>query len=759
MTFPHALGPLAKAHENGTDRCLSTGWDGVPYPVPLPGDPGLPGNDAARLKVFEVRDTVSLPAEFKFELIASWGDRIGTNQEDGQPMRFGFNCDFVGLVPMKETKDEFWMVVNHEYISARPWIQGQREEAADLPALRLETDPENPDHRRLRVGDRLLTGTSVDFHDPSLADDETLRSQIRKIALGALTDLGVSAMHVRIGEDGSVSRVRGGKPPRRCSGADAVGPSSARDATMTGPALRIDGFRSSMPPRTFSNCSGCITPWGTFLSCEENFQQQVWDHVTPSGKLLMNPGDPLSPLPFAAPAYDNLLGLPYELNGLTTGADAPGDGRYFGWVCEFEPETGSLSKHTALGRFRHENVAMRCQEGKRLAAYMGDDRRGGHVYKFASKNRVQNPRDPQTRRLLHEGTLYAARWRPDFTGSWIPLVPETPLQRPRPEQCANGFLWLPNRPTGGTVLVKSPDADVEEGILADEWVASIEAFCEKTFSEITLGDLVEAESSRERAGILVLDAYAMANAAGATPTARPEDIEVHPDDNSVYIAFTDSTGKRDGSPDRNIFPDSACENSRQYGAIYRLAEDGDDPGSESFTWGKFVASGEAADGGGGFACADNLAFDPEGNLWVVTDITTYAQNAAVDRKGKWMKPGEKGFPGVFGNNAIFMIPTSGPDAGIPRCFATAPMESEFTGLFFTPGGESLLVAIQHPGERHGARSHPDSGLPGEEVRRIRIAGRDGKIFTQTRSVPIGSNFPSGIPGKAPRPSVINIRRK
>jgi len=79
-----------------------------------------------------------------------------------------------------------------------------------------------------------------------------------------------------------------------------------------------------------------------------------------------------------------------------------------------------------------------------------------------------------------------------------------------------------------------------------------------------------------------------------------------------------------------------------------------------------------------------------------------------------LSSGERGFPGIFGNNAIFVIPTSGPDAGIPRCFATAPMESEFTGLFFTPGGESLLVAVLHPGERYGARNTPGSGLPGEE---------------------------------------------
>ncbi len=38
---------------------------------------------------------------------------------------------------------------------------------------------------------------------------------------------------------------------------------------------------------------------------------------------------------------------------------------------EFRPR-----KHTALGRFRHENITMRVESGKKLVAYMGDDRRG-----------------------------------------------------------------------------------------------------------------------------------------------------------------------------------------------------------------------------------------------------------------------------------------------------------------------------------------------------------------------------------------------
>jgi len=229
--------------------------------------------------------------------------------------------------------------------------------------------------------------------------------------------------------------------------------------------------------------------------------------------------------------------------------------------------------------------------------------------------------------------------------------PTTPLRRPEPEHCGLGFVWLPDLDTGGQVVVRAADAKPGE-ISVDHWVASVERFTGKPFAQCVLGDLVsrpedtrldDASWKRHQQAVLLLDAYAYANAIGGTPTSRPEDIEVHPLDASVYIAFTDSTGNDDGSPDVRIFPDSKGENSRQYGAIYRIEEHERDPAATRFTWGKFVSAGEAADGGGGFACCDNLVFDPAGNLWMVTDITTTAHNFPVNREDK-TAPGAPRFP-------------------------------------------------------------------------------------------------------------------
>src|SRR5262249_38657398 len=122
-----------------------------------------------------------------------------------------------------------------------------------------------------------------------------------------------------------------------------------------------------------------------------------------------------------------------------------------------------------------------------------------------------------------------------------------------------------------------------------------------------------------------------------------------------------------------------------------------------FTWGKFLSSGEVADGGAGFAEVDNLAFDDEGNLWFVCDITTEVYNHPVDRHGK-SAPGQKEFPGIFGNSAGFVVATSGPDAGLARPFMIGPMECELTGIKFFEDkavGNLLLVSVQHPGEWRG----------------------------------------------------------
>ena len=732
-------------------------WTSPGYPVPLPGDAGLSSNDRTRLARHDPRDAFVVPEGFRSDILARWGDQFGPVDQPERQVTFGYNNDFTGLVPIAGSDNEFWLFVNHEYVSPRAWLASEAEDGRAHATLRIRADDAEPSIFKYGI----LSINGWDGPEGATAPldgmPDSIRAAVREVSDAALAGQGVSVLRVRRGENGRFEVVAEADDHRRIATQTvqnvALDERGRPDFRFTGPTAPL----FDEPPRgTFCNCSGGTTPWGTFLTCEENFQDQCDEEVSPAGTLL----------PERRPAFggwaERVNGqiveehpAPFGLLGTGHAASTPLDGRHYGWVTEIDPATGALRKHTGLGRFRHENVALRVEAGKRLAAYMGDDRRGGHVWKFVSDAVARDPADPANHALLEQGTLFVARFEDDFTGRWVPLEPDTPLRTPEPEHCATGHVKVPSRNVGGHVGVGDTSRD-HPALEVARWQEIVEQYASKAFDDCTLGDLIDPEVDPEhQTGVITMDAFAMANAVGGTPTARPEDLEVHPVDRSVYIAFTDATDSSAGSPDQRIFPDSKRENSRQYGAVYRFVEDGDDPGARTFKWGRFVSSGEVAEQGGGFANADNLVFDPQGNLWMVTDITTTSQNFPVARDSvDGTQPGGKQFPGVFGNNALFMIPTQGPEAGIPRLFAVAPMEAELCGPTFTDDGRSLILSIQHPGENRGVRTAERPS----EARRYVIHDRDGNPFEQAREVPVGSNFPSTTLGTAPRPCVVCITR-
>lgn len=260
--------------------------------------------------------------------------------------------------------------------------------------------------------------------------DRKKREQILREKLS----VGGSVLHVRRA-GGRWQRVKDSKWTRRLT---ALYP----DIAFTGPASALGEAAG-----TLANCSGGRTPWWTVLSCEENFQD-------------CNPAGP--------DAFTFRWGdVPEEKI----------DERKYGWIVEVDP-FGRLPprKHTALGRFAHENAALRRGPSGRLVVYMGDDATDQFLYKFVSAAplKASAPRAEQSK-VLTEGTLYAA----DFAnGRWKPLD----LKRSRELRDA-GFL------TQGEVMVRARDA---------------------------------------------------ARALGATPLDRPEDCEVHPGDGSLYVALTNN---------------------------------------------------------------------------------------------------------------------------------------------------------------------------------------------------------------------------
>ncbi len=270
---------------------------------------------------------------------------------------------------------------------------------------------------------------------------------------------------------------------------------------------------------------------------------------------------------------------------------------------------------------------------RQVIAYLGDDRTNGHVYKFVSAARYV-PGSAANKGLLADGRLYSAQFNADGTGRWIELAPGTTLN-PSPGS------QMPTVPTGAT----------------------------------TLGAVYGTQ------GNILIDAYRASNLAGATPTARPEDVEVHPADNSVFIAFT-----ANATAQNSLF-------TNIYGELVRLVESSGDGTGSTFTWQRWKAGGpnNEALAGHVFAAPDNLSFDKAGNMWVVSDISSANLNG-----------GNANYT-AFKNNGFFFIPTSGANAGTAFQFASGPCECELTGPSWTPDEQTLFLAVQHPGELSGTR--------------------------------------------------------
>lgn len=163
---------------------------------------------------------------------------------------------------------------------------------------------------------------------------------------------------------------------------------------------------------------------------------------------------------------------------------------------------------------------------------------------------------------------------------------------------------------------------------------------------------------------------------GATPLDRPEGCAQDPVSKSIYLNCT--MNKEAGRP---------------FGSIMKFDEENHDPLSLKFKSEIFLHGGELT----GFACPDNMCFDRKGNLWMTTDVADYDLN-----KDEY-KP--------FGNNSLFYIPLSGPEAGKAFRFAIAPQEAEFTGPCFSADGKTLFLSVQHPGANTKDLKEPTSHWP------------------------------------------------
>jgi len=188
---------------------------------------------------------------------------------------------------------------------------------------------------------------------------------------------------------------------------------------IAGPAAGHASLQTAADPvgdevlGTINNCASGYTPWGTYLTCEEN-----WNGY------FVNAGT----IPPEQRRYGvTEKGAGYRWHEFDQRFDAaanPNEPNRFGWVVEIDPfEPGSKPvKRTALGRVKHEGAALALTADNRVVFYMGDDQQFEYIYKFVSRDPYNKTDRAANRDLLDHGTLYVAKFNADGSGEWLALV-------------------------------------------------------------------------------------------------------------------------------------------------------------------------------------------------------------------------------------------------------------------------------------------------------------------------------------------------
>ena len=548
------------------------------------------------------------------QILIRWGDPLfkdspefdpNNQSAEAQLKQFGYNNDYVGylaLEPLSGQQARALLCVNHEY---------------PIPGLMFPNFPAD--------GYQNITAEQVKITQASVGN--------------SIVEVGL--------KDGQWSVNTRSKYNRRISALDT-------EIKITGPAAGHHRMKTSADRRgrmvigTMNNCAGGMTPWGTYLTCEENFNGHF------SGEIADNHPEAENHKRYNVPtdytnwgSHDKRFDIGLE----------PNEPNRFGWVVEIDPldPRSTPKKRTALGRFKHEGGECIIAPSGQLVVYMGDDQRFEYLYKFVSRDKVNMEHPKANRDLLDEGTLYVAKFYDEGYLEWLPLVHE------------NGPL----------------------------------------------------EAAFESQADILIEARKAADLLGATPMDRPEDVVPNQHNGKVYVMLTNNSKREE--------PNHANPRAENYfGHIIEIKELDNDFSSEKGYWDILVKCGNPAipnhesdwnpetSENGWFASPDNGVVDPDGRLWV-----------SSDQGGKAFMTGT--------NDGLWGLETDGALRGTGKMFFRVPNGAELCGPAFSDDGESLFVAVQHPG---------DAAKPG--VVRVETA--------TTRWPDFQDNMP-------PRPSIVAIRKK
>lgn len=368
---------------------LSGGEAQAQTQVPAPNFdfPELAAGSDARFHVAEGYDA---------DVLIRWGDAVAPGAPTFDPMKqsaaaqklqFGYNNDFLGYVPMPGAANgsaHGLLCVNHEYTNEELMFPG--------------------------MGGSQQGKTAFAKMTKELAEVE-------------MAAHGGSVVEVKR-ENGKWQIVPGSKYARRI---DAHTPMA-----ITGPAAGHDRMKTKGDPSgtrvlgMLNNCAGGMTPWGTWLTCEENFNSYFRGSADghPEGAKLKRYGAPANGYNWGD--YEDRFHVAKEPNEINR----------FGWVVEIDPldPAAMPKKRTALGRFKHEGAAGIVNKDGRYVIYSGDDQIFDYVYKFVTDGKVDPANRAANMELLNKGTLYVAKFNADGTGEWLPLV-----HGQGPLTAANGF--------------------------------------------------------------------------------------------------------------------------------------------------------------------------------------------------------------------------------------------------------------------------------------------------------------------------------
>ena len=445
---------------------------------------------------------------------------------------------------------------------------------------------------------------------------------------------------------------------------------------------------------TLNNCGTGLTPWGTYLSGEENwagyFTRSATDNVARGGAAANSV--------VALNRYGRAQGAAsrhgwqsagtadqyarWNISQLGASPDGSDDYRNelntFGYMVEIDPydKNVAIRKRTSLGRFAHESgIFGKAVAGKPLAVYMGDDSQGEYIYKFvsaapwAAADAAPANRITTGDKYLDSGKLYVAKFNADGSGQWIELSMDN---------------------------------------------AAVAAYAPYKFADN---------------GDVAVNLRLAADAVGATKMDRPEWSAVHPVSGEIYYTLTNNASRKVEPTGTETAVDAA--NPRSYtdapvaptaprnvnGHIIRMRETGNEPAATGFAWDVYLFGAQAdADPARvnlsslsddqDFSSPDGVWFSPKTGLcFIQTDDGAYTDvTNCMMLIGKPGQVGDGSTPTLSytkADGSTLTVQTrlgTKPTAATLKRFLVGPVDCEITGCTETPDGKTLFVNIQHPGE-------------------------------------------------------------